>query len=136
VKRAFVDTSGFVAALIAEDQFHRTAVSLLQESARGAWELVTTNAVVFEAYTVLRTRARDGRHVALRFLDVIERGMCTVARIEPTDETRAIAVLRGHDDKAYSFCDALSFAVMERLGLQDVIAFDRDFRSYGRFTLL
>lgn len=136
MKRVFVDTSGFVAALVAEDRFQERAAALFQQGAREGWELVTTNAIVFETYTVLRKRARDGRGAALRFLDVIEQGLCTVARIEPDDETRAIAILREHDDKAYSFCDALSFAVMERLALTDGIAFDRDFRSYGHFTLL
>jgi predicted nucleic acid-binding protein len=52
------------------------------------------------------------------------------------DETNAIAILRGHDDKAYSFCDALSFVVMDRLRLREAVAYDRDFQSYGRFTLL
>jgi predicted nucleic acid-binding protein len=33
----------------------------------------------------------------------------------------------------YSYCDALSFAVMERLGVAEAIAFDRHFREYGCF---
>ena len=39
-------------------------------------------------------------------------------------------------DKTYSFCDALSFVVMERLGITEAIAFDRHFREYGRVTIL
>jgi len=39
-------------------------------------------------------------------------------------------------DKDYSLCDALSFVVMERLGISEAIAFDRHFREYGRFTIL
>jgi predicted nucleic acid-binding protein len=49
---------------------------------------------------------------------------------------KAVAILRSHDDKTYSYCDALSFAVMERLGISEAIAFDRHFREYGRLTLL
>jgi predicted nucleic acid-binding protein len=30
----------------------------------------------------------------------------------------------------------LSFAVMERLGIGEAIAFDRHFREYGRFAIL
>jgi predicted nucleic acid-binding protein len=48
----------------------------------------------------------------------------------------AISILRDHQDKTYSFCDALSFVVMERLGVVEAIAFDRHFREYGRFTVL
>jgi predicted nucleic acid-binding protein len=32
--------------------------------------------------------------------------------------------------------DALSFIVMERIGINEAIAFDRHFREYGRFTIL
>ena len=45
-------------------------------------------------------------------------------------------MVRTHQDKPYSLCDALSFVVIERLGLSDAIASDGDFRSYGRFTTL
>jgi len=136
VKRVFVDTGALFAHLVAEDAHREAATSLLRQALADSWELVTTNAVVFETYTLLRKRARGGREVALAFLDDVQAEFCTVARIQPEDEAQAIAILRAHDDKAYSFCDALSFAVMERLGLQEAIAFDRDFRSYGRFTLL
>lgn len=81
------------------------------------------------------TRA-TGAPLALGFLDRIEAGVCSIVRIEADDEKRAIAILRDHDDKLYSFCDALSFVVMERLGINEALAFDRDFRSYGRFTIL
>jgi predicted nucleic acid-binding protein len=69
-------------------------------------------------------------------LEHVERGLCEIVHGTQDDEARAIAILRDHQDKAYSFCDALSFAVMERLGVTEVIAFDRHFREYGRLTIL
>lgn len=63
-------------------------------------------------------------------------GTCEVVRVATTDEAHAIAILRSHQDKGYSLCDALSFVVMERLGIQEAIAFDRHFREYGKFTIL
>lgn len=136
MKRVFVDSSAFFADVVAEDAHHGPARALLDQSVSDGWERVTTNAIVFEIYTLLIKKARNGRALALGLLDDIEAGVCTVVRIGQEDETRAIEILRGHDDKAYSFCDALSFAVMERLGLTEAIAYDRDFQTYGRFTLL
>jgi predicted nucleic acid-binding protein len=52
------------------------------------------------------------------------------------DEQSAIAILREHQDKMYSLCDALSFVIMERLDITEAIAFDRHFREYGAFTIL
>jgi hypothetical protein len=66
----------------------------------------------------------------------LKRGLCEIVHVTPDDEARAISVLRDHQDKTYSFCDALSFMVMERLGVTEAMAFDRHFREYGRLTLL
>lgn len=73
----------------------------------------------------------------MRFLDWLDRVESTRReRITEEDEGKAVALVRDHDDKTYSLCDALSFTVMERLGIREAIAFDSDFRSYGRFTIL
>jgi predicted nucleic acid-binding protein len=136
VKRVFVDTSGFFALLVEEDQFHQYARLLFQRANAERWRLVTTNVVIIETYALLLVRSHRGRHDALRFLDMIEKDAYQVERIRKTDEARAIALVRAHQDKTYSLCDALSFIVMERLRLTEAIAFDRHFRSYGRFTIL
>lgn len=136
MRRVFVDTSGFLGLLVAEDANHVRARSLFEQAHRERWQLVTTNAVIIECYSLFLVRTRDGRRNAIAFLDAIERDRVHVERIRVADESRAVALLRAHEDKSYSLCDALSFAVMERLGVTDAIAFDRHFRAYGRVTVL
>ena len=51
------------------------------------------------------------------------------------DERRALAILRQYQDKMFSFTDATSFAVMERLNTQHAFSFDADFRQYGWIVL-
>jgi predicted nucleic acid-binding protein len=92
--------------------------------------------VVIETHALIVNRSHGGRANALAFLDAIEGGGCQVERVGESDETRAVALLRAHEDKTYSFCDALSFVVMERLNIPEAIAFDRHFAEYGRFALL
>lgn len=139
MRRVFVDTGGFVALLVAEDQQHARANEIFETAARDRWSLVTTNAVVVETYSVLLARARNGRGAAIAFLDAAmadpSQGL-SVERVRVEDETNAITLLRAHSDKGYSLCDSLSFVVMERLGINEAIAFDRHFREYGRFTIL
>lgn len=98
---------------------------------------VTTNAVIMETHAVLLSRARDGRRLALAFLDSIpnDSGL-TVERIRLDDEQDAVSLLYRHQDKGYSLCDATSFVIMQRLNISEAIAFDRHFREYGRFTIL
>lgn len=138
MRQVFVDTGGFVALLVSEDRMHARAAALFEQASRERWVLVTTNAVVVETYSVLLARAREGRRAAIAFLDAVEASGAAlqVERIRLEDEAAADAIVRAHTDKSYSLCDALSFAVMARLGLTEAIAFDRHFREYGRFTIL
>jgi predicted nucleic acid-binding protein len=136
VKRVFIDTSAFFAHLVAEDVHHARARSLFELAFQESWSLVTTNAVVWETYTLIRKRARNSRSVSLGFLEAIEDGFCDLVRVEPGDESAAVDLLRSHGDKEYSFCDALSFVIMNRLGVEQAMAFDRDFSSHGRFPVL
>lgn len=97
---------------------------------------MTTNAVVFETHALLLHRSRPGREVALSFLEMVRADAYDIVRVSPGDEQQAIKLIRAYEDKLYSFCDALSFVVMERRGMAEAIAFDQDFRSYGMFSLL
>lgn len=138
MRSVFVDTGGFVALLVANDAAHARAAELFRQALRERWQLVTTNAVVMETYAVILNRARNGRQVAIAFLDILSAPSLqalTVVRLSKSDEDAAAALVRAHDDKAYSLCDASSFVVMERLGITEAIAFDRHFREYGRFTV-
>lgn len=134
MRRVFVDTSGFLALLVPEDQWHGKATSLFEQADHERWLLITSNIVVIEAYAVLLIRA--GRKNAILFLDTVLNDAYRIERIHQNDEKKAITLVRSHEDKSYSLCDALSFVLMERLSVQEAIAFDRHFRSYGQFTVL
>lgn len=136
MKRVFVDTGGFLGLLVADDASHARAHELFRKADAERWRLVTTNAVVYETYGVLLIRSRDKRSATMTFLDLVEAGACRIERVRRDDEAGAVTLLRSHEDKTYSYCDALSFTVMERLGISEAIAFDRHFREYGRFTIL
>jgi predicted nucleic acid-binding protein len=135
VKRALIDSGAWFAHLVAEDTNHEAASRLFQQARNERWSLVTTNAIVYEAHALILNRAREGRSLALGFLESLESGVATVVRVTRRDEERAMKLLRAQPDKSYSLCDALSFVVMERLRIKDAIAFDRHFRQYGRFNL-
>jgi len=136
VRRLFVDSGGFFAHLVVDDANHRVATDIFQKAIAEAWELHTTNAVLFETQALLVNRARNGRAIALEFLEQVDEGLCQVERVSIQDESDAIEVLRAYSDKNFSFCDALSFVVMERKDVREVLAFDRHFNEYGRFKVL
>jgi uncharacterized protein len=136
VRIVFIDTSGFYALLVENDGNHVRALELFTVAEREKWRLVTTNMVVVEAHALFLHRSRRGRETALKFLDAVVGDTYDVVRVRKDDEAKAIGLVIAHHDKTYSLCDALSFVVMERLRIREAIAFDQDFRSYGRFAIL
>jgi predicted nucleic acid-binding protein len=57
-------------------------------------------------------------------------------RVTPADETEAEAILRRYADKRFSCTDAASFVVMERIGIDTVFTFDRNFTEHGQIHVL
>lgn len=91
---------------------------------------MTSNHVVGETWTTVNRRS--GHHHAARFLDVVEgSAQLHVAHVPEELEAAALAWLRRHDEREYSFVDATSFALMRQMGIHDALAFDGDFSAAG-----
>jgi predicted nucleic acid-binding protein len=72
---------------------------------------------------------------AAQFLRDMAESHTAVVRVRAADETRAQQIIFQYTDKDFSFADAISFAVMERLDIGLVFTFDQHFAQYG-FTVL
>lgn len=127
----FVDSSAFYALIDRSDGNHPRALVLFRAAARRRHQLVTTNFIVAEAHALLLSRL--GRTLAARWLLTLT---AEVIRVTEDDESRAKAIIMTYHDKDFSYCDAASFAVMERLGFSQALAFDVHFRQYARFEVL
>lgn len=124
----FVDTSFWVALQVARDANHDDSVALLES--HGNSGMLTTNHVVGETWTFMRRRAGHGPAVA--FLDAVDRSpRISVKRVTADVEARALAWLRRHDERTYSFVDATSFATMQSEKVTSALAFDGDFSAAG-----
>jgi uncharacterized protein len=134
MNRVFVDTGGFYAALNRRDASHRAAARLFRRGQREHWFLFPTNFVLAESHALIL--ARMGWDRAWRFLQAMVTGSTNVIRAEEADERRARAIIEPYEDKAFSYGDAVSFAVMERLEIPEAIVFDDHVRQYGQFTVL
>ncbi len=128
-RRAFVDSSAYLAILDADDEHHQEATAILTRLATRRYRQFTTNVLLIEAHAlVLSTLGRDA---VARFLVAMQRGATTIVRVRASDEARAQALILQHTDKGYSFADAISFVVMERLGIRWAFTFDHHFAQYG-----
>jgi uncharacterized protein len=119
----FVDTSVWYAAADRRDHDNARAKALLVESQ----PLVTSDHVLLETWTLLRNRI--GRAAADGFWD----GLQAVAEVEcvtPADLEVARRIGSDFPDQDFSFVDRTCFAVMQRLGVLTVAAFDDHFAIY------
>jgi len=101
-------------------------VATVMRARRG--RLVTGVHVLQETWTVMRYR--HSWRAAEDLIAGIRRG---VARIEITgvaDLEVAATIATTFADQDFSLSDRTSWAVMERLGIHDVISLDRDFHIY------
>jgi len=130
--RIFVDTSAWYAIIDKNDKDHAAAVSKIQILDR---PLVTSNYILDEILTLLKTKL--GPTIAISFGQKLwDQEVSTLLRIIEEDEERAWSVFRKYADKGFSFTDCTSFALLERLDINTVFAFDDHFVQYGKFLIL
>lgn len=121
-----VDTSAIVAVLNRADDNHQEALRLLGVANKSDHRLFATNFLIGETYATLL--ARVGPSAALRWLAEND---IPVVRVSARDEQRAREILFKYRDKSFSYVDATSFAVMERLKVATAFTFDKHFEQYG-----
>jgi predicted nucleic acid-binding protein len=100
---------------------------------RGVLYQFTTNVLLIESHALILSVL--GRTWAAQFLTDMHESHTVILRVRAADEARAQQILFQYTDKDFSFADATSFAVMERLAIRLAFTFDRDFAQYG-FTVL
>ncbi len=123
--RLFVDTSVWYAAADAGDVSNDRAREILSEELE---PLVTTDHVLLETWLLLRHRIH--RAAADRFWDGLRSGVANLEVVLASDLESAWRIGEAFRDQDFSITDRTSFAVMERLGLRRVAAFDYDFAVY------
>lgn len=137
-RQVLVDSSAFLALAERRETDHREAQAIAARLQAAKWELVTTNYLLAEAHALLLSRL--GVQFATRFLHQIRAsgtsGATRIIRATPEDEDRAVAIITTYQDKDFSFTDAVSFAVMERLGIRYAFTFDHHFAQYGITALV
>lgn len=132
-RTVLVDSGATLALADADDGNHTQAVQIRPRLIAARSRLYLTNYLVDESYTLLMSRV--GYRFAIRFLDELPTSDFTMVRITPEDEERAERLLRRYHDKRFSYTDATSFVIVERLGIEAAFTFDENFSQYGVHVL-
>ena len=127
MNRIFVDT-GFVIALINKrDQYHQQA-SVLADRFEG-YPLLTTDAVLLEVGNRL---AYNYKQQAVEFIEQsLSSDEVEVVRLNPELLIQALGLYKSYQDKKWGLVDCVSFVVMWRTGINQVLTFDQHFIQAG-----
>lgn len=93
---------------------------------------MTTNHVLAETLTLLRSRGQqDSRTRHARAVEVGSQlyagSFGRIHHVTAEEERAAFDYFSRHADQTYSFVDCTSFVVMDKLGVREAWAVDRDF---------
>ncbi len=121
-----VDTSAIYALLDKSDNMHEEAKSCLNILAKDNIMVIVTNFIVAECHALIASRLN---HKLARYW--LMNLHWPIERILAEDEKKARDIIFTYNDKSYSYTDATTFAVMERLDINTAFAFDQHFTQYG-----
>ena len=122
----FIDTSGFIAMLDADDAFHTMAAKTWTDILTSQETLVTTNYVLLETCALVQHRLGT-QAVKLFQEDVVP--VLSIHWIDKTMHYAAISVMLSTGRKKLSLVDCVSFAAMRLLGITTVFTFDKHFKE-------
>ena len=124
------DTSFFKAIIDQKDDFHKQATIIMDHIKESHSDVVTSNFILDESFTLIRIKC--GLKLALKFREYLEESsiVLKIVRVTVADEATAWDWFV-KDWSKLSFTDCTSFALMKRLGIEKVAAFDEDFQKAG-----
>lgn len=122
-----VDTGAWYAVADRSDRHHRAARRFYRERATDD-VFLTTDLIVAESRALLT--AHLGRPAALTFWATLRRTGIPIVPVDVVDLEAAWHIAQAFSDQTFSFVDCTTFALMERLGVDEAFAFDAHFRVY------
>lgn len=133
--RVFVDTGGFFALLVSNDDYHSRALSFVKGLRSKATKLVTTDYVLDETFTLLKSR-KVGQLVS-QLHNILQHS--SYIQVEWIDSDRfdvGLGFFLRHKDHRYSFTDCVSFTIMKELQITKCLTADQHFNEAGFQVLL
>ena len=124
----FVETGAWIALSNRKDKNHDDAVAIYRNLKQSRERLLTTDHVINETVTRLRSR----RSKAFQFLDVIggaeKTDVLTVSRVSRPIFEEAKRLFRKYNG-IFSFTECTSLAFCRQHGILEVFAFNRNFTA-------
>jgi len=135
VNAVFLDTSGLIAVVNADDQWHPAAKSVWQTLVDSAVPLLTTSLVLIEIGDGL-SRIQH-RQLAIDLHDRLRTSSrVDVVQVTPDDEAGGWELFRNRNDKEWGLTDCVSMLVARHRDVREFFSCDHHFEQAGFRILL
>jgi predicted nucleic acid-binding protein len=123
----FLDTSGLLCYFSKDEPEHAEAQRLFKSERRHL-----THGYVLAEFVALAQVRKVPREPTLRISSrLLVHPRLEVVWVDRGLHEEGLELLRVRPDKAYSLCDAVSFVLMRRRGIQEAMTTDRHFEQEG-----
>lgn len=127
-----LDTSGLLCLLHRGESFHQEACRIYRTAG-----VKLTHGYVLAEFVALAQSRRLPRMEVLEFVfDLVANPDIETVWVDEVLHQEAMALLKARPDKTYSLCDAISFVLMRREGVQEALTTDRHFVQEGFHKML
>lgn len=126
----FLDASYLIALELSNDQNHQITLNHWQSLDKNTVRLVTTSYIFDEVVTFLNSRSFHQKAVELG-QKLITSNKVHLIYVDEILFFQGWDYFKKYEDKSYSLTDCISFIVMQRLDINEVLTFDNHFRQAG-----
>jgi uncharacterized protein len=129
--KLFVDTWGWLLLADSSDPKHAAAADCYRERSRVSRQVVTSNFILDELFTLLFMRLSFPE--ATKFANAILASTAVATELVTRERSKAALELRAKfsDKPRISFTDLTSMAIMKELGISEVMTADQHFLHVG-----
>ena len=132
MKTILVDSSFLLAMVDRDDKHHNEVIAFLKEL--GIATLLVTSHIFDEAMTLIKSRL--GSEIAVRTGQQLRLSTrFRLIHVTEGDDKAAWEIFSHYIDKDWSYTDCSCLAVMRKLGITEVLSFDRHFDQMGTVRL-
>ena len=130
IQSLFLDTSFIIALEDADDENHGKAILFWKSFIKKPRPLITTTYIFDETVTFLRKRLGFDKAMEVGNR-ILSSQSLEVIHISKEDFEKGWEIFLFYKDKNFSFTDCLSFFIMRKMGLKEVLSFDQHFQQMG-----
>ena len=133
MKKVFIDTGAWYALKNKNEPNHLVVLEFFKNLLSTGTVCYTSDYVIDEAITLTKARLNNHQVSVTLAEELLSEKAAKIIYVAPDYLPRALEIYKKYSDQKFSFTDCTSFAIMEKLNIEEALAFDRhfNFETFG-----